>query len=223
MFASTADELKTFFRAEADDKVAPYLWADWEIYGYMTEGFDDMLKRTQARFEILRLAYAAGTETIPLPAKVVHIRSARIVGGSRLADITMDDAAHTSDDYGIVRPADMFDSVPGRSSAFVRDYDQRALRLVPRPATAGELELQCSVTLSVPMEEGVLLPTTDSQELRLVLHFMLSRAYQKHDAEAEDLVRARFHEDRYRAGVLEREHLLLNQRRPPGAVRMHGW
>lgn len=223
MFATTADELLSFFRAEVNDQAAQGLWENWEIYGYMTEGLDALLKRAEVKYQTLRLPYLAGASSIPLSPKVLHIRFARIVGGGTLEFMPASTAGAPRSDYGLQLTGSVFDEGSGTPVVFVRDYEAKALKLLPRPNVGGELELQCTVNIGVPMEAGTPLPTTDSEDLRLVLHYMKSLAYQKHDAETEDLVRARFHEDRFRAGVLDRESRLRNMRRPPGVVQMRGW
>ena len=224
MFATDADELLTFFRAEIDDKAAPYLWEDFEVFGYMTEGFDALLKKAEVVYSTLSLAFTTGVPTVALPAKVLHIRMARIVGGGELVPQAMNHVDALLSDYGITYtgPNAMFEG-SGTPSVFVRDYEASALRLVPIPNADGTIELQCTINIGAAMETGSPLPTKDSEDLRLVLHYMKSLAYQKHDAETEDLTRARFHEDRFKEGVLARESKLRNFRRPPGVVQMSGW
>lgn len=223
MFATTADELLKFFRSDADDQVEPYLWSDVDAYGYMTEGFDALLKRAEVKYEVLSLAITAGVQDVALPAKVLHIRSAHIVGGGVVYASSASDSSIPRDDYGQPISSSISDPGTGTPSMYVRDYRAKFLRLLPIPAANAVLEIQCSSTIGIAMAEGVALPTTDAEDLRLVLHFMKSLAYQKHDAETEDLVRAKFHEDRFRVGVLDRESRLRNMRRPPGTVRMSGW
>jgi hypothetical protein len=108
----------------------------------------------------------------------------------------------------------------GQPSVYVRDYERRALRLVPIPAFSGVLELQVSVTVGVPIEKGGDLPTQDAEEQRLLLHYMKWRAYEKQDAETQDMPRARYYEAAYRNGAMERESSLRNMRRTPGVIRM---
>ena len=222
MFATTAEELVVAFRAEVNDQAEPYLWADSEVYGYMTEGFDALLKRADVKYQVLSLPFAAGAASIPMPARALHIRAAHI-NGAALYPLSAADAAVPRDDYGLRGHTTLHSGDTGSPAAYVRDYDAKALRLLPRPAEAGVLELQCTVNIGEPMEAGADLPTADAEDLRLVLHYMKSLAYQKHDAETEDLARARFYEDRFAAGVRDRESRLRNFRRPPGVVRMENW
>lgn len=221
MFASTADELLRFFRAEVGDAVAPYLWEDWEAYGYMTEGFDALLKQANVQTTVLRLPFTADVPTVPLPRSLLHIRNARIVGGGRVDPMgSMERAATRSNDYGQASSgSDPMFTGSGVPQKYVRDYERRSLRLVPIPNTDGTLEIQGTTTVSLPMDDGAPLPTTDAEDLRLVLHYMKSLAYLKHEAETEDLIRSKHHEARYIAGSRERESRLGNYRRPPPVIR----
>jgi hypothetical protein len=223
MFAQNASDLLRFFRAETADAVAPYLWEDWEVFGYMTEGFDALLKDTSVKYTVLTLPFTANNPLISLPNSVLHIRAAHIVGGDEVlpASATTRVALRT-DDYGVQGTSldtSMFTDT-GTPEFYIRDYNRGALRLTPIPTADGQLEVQCSSTISVPMMDGAALPSTDAVDLRLVLHYMKSLAYRKQDAETNDLVRARDHEQQYNAGALAREQRLLNYRRPPGVVRM---
>lgn len=222
MFASTADELLRFFRTDVGDAVAPYLWEDWEAYGYMTEGFDALLKAADVRTTVLNLQFSASVPTVALPKSLLHIRTARIVGGGELTPASATTRMSTrANDYGVPWPdTDAMFKGSGTPQYYVRDYERSALRLVPIPDMDGSIELQGTVTTSLPMDDGMPLPTTDAEDLRLVLHYMKALAYAKHEAETEDLVRARYHQDLFRMGARERESNLRNYRRPPGVVRM---
>lgn len=222
MFATTADELLKFFRAEVGDAVAPYLWEDWEVYGYMTEGFDALLKKANVQTTVLRLPFVAGTPTVAIPKSLLHIRAMRIVDGGVVNPASATERVTTrANDYGVPwSGTDAMFTGTGVPQFYVRDYERTALRLVPIPNANGELELQGTATLSAPMADGVPLPTTDAEDLRLVLHYMKFLAYAKHEAETEDLVRSSHHEARFNRGSEEREARLRNYRRPPGVVRM---
>lgn len=223
MFAQTATDLLKVFRAEVADAALPYLWEDWEVFGYMTEAFDALLKDTSVKFTVLTLPFTANNPLVSLPKSVLNIRVAHIVGGQMVspASATVRSTVR-ADDYNrqfSTNDTAMFTDT-GTPEQYIRDYNRGALRLVPIPTADGQLELQCTSTISVPMADGAALPSTDSQDLRLALHYMKHIAYRKQDAETQDLVRARDHEAQYNAGVVEREQRLLNYRRPPGVVRM---
>ena len=136
MFATTADELVVAFRAEVNDQAEPYLWADSEVYGYMTEGFDALLKRADVKYQLLSLSFTAGAVSIPLPAKVLHIRAAQI-NGSAVYPLSAADAAVPRDDYGLRGHTTLHSDDTGNPAAYVRDYDAKALRLQKALADTG--------------------------------------------------------------------------------------
>lgn len=226
MLASTADELLLIFREEVSDKAEPYLWSDSLAYSYMTEGCDALANEAQPFYKVLRLDYTAGEAVLGLPRSVLQIRSARDVTANRpLHQANSNDliVAQTKD-YGLrsAGPSAMFES-SGAVSTFVRDYEKRALRLVPIPNVSGTIEIQCTVTLTEPLSEGAPLLCTEASDQRLVLCYMKWRAYSKHDAETEDLTRAKTNENAFRLGVRDREVQLRKYRRAAGTVRMSGW
>lgn len=230
MLAADADGLVRLFRSEVDDRITDSqgrdngnLWKSWELYAYLTEAADRLLKDVQPGQRVLRLPYSAGSSAVSLPAKVLHIHSVRTVDDNRLLrPANANDMTYpATDDYGRtqVGHSALFEGT-GQPSVYVRDYERRALRLVPAPAFAGTLELQVSVTVGVPIEPGGDLPTQDAEEQRLLLHFMKWRAYEKQDAETQDMPRAKHYENAYRFGAMERESALRNMRRTPGVIRM---
>jgi hypothetical protein len=223
MLATTADQLLLVFREEVGDTVAPYLWPDDICYTYMTEGCDALANDAQNIPKVLRLPYVAGTPTVNLPRSLLEIHSVRDVGSNRAIypSNANDQSLGLVEDYGQQRlgPVDMFEG-SGKPATFVRDYERKALRLVPIPDADGEIEIQGTATLSVPMAASMPLPYTEARDQRLVLTYMKWRAYSKHDAETEDLVRARKNENEFRIGVIERESQLRMYRRRPGVVRM---
>ena len=230
MLAFSTDELMRVFRDEVDDVITDQngsdfgcLWKNREVYGYMTEACDAVMSRTDTKYSTIRLPFVADQKTVRLPSYVLDIRSARYV--ERNTDLEHLNANDTGfgygDDYGLPRGRSVgLFGESGPPRAFVRDYDTKALRLVPTPNTLGTIELQCTVTISVPFEEGMPLPLLDVKDQRLVLHYMKSIAYRKQDAETEDLTRAREFSALYENGVEDRKVRLRNNRRSPGVVRM---
>lgn len=223
MFATVSEELLSVFRREVDDAVAPYLWSDAEAYGYMTEAFDALLKKSDIVMKVLSLRVVAGQNYVSIPAKLLEIHSANIDGQPLTQKNTNDPSFTLQDDYGVFRngASALFDSdTTGTPEYYVRDYQANALRLVPVPNANAVLEVQGRVTLGAAMEEGAALPSTDAQDLRAALHYMKHLAYQKHDSATEDLDRSRFHLDHYTRLAEMREQQLKNNRRAPGFIRM---
>lgn len=234
MFAQTADELLLAFRQDVDDVTAYHdgddtecLWKDHEIYRYMSVGGDALAKLTHGLYKVVRLPYTANSSRVALPRYVLEIRNVWDATHERHlepANINSIDSGGRDNDYGFERGgrARLFLGT-GEPSQYVRDYDAKHLRLVPTPNAAGEIEVQCSVTLNGLLAAGDPLPFTDSEDLNLILEYMRYLAYKKPDAETEDLVRSRAAKQAFDEGAIERKSSLGNYRRTPGVIRMEGW
>lgn len=230
MFATTADELLLAFRQDVDD-ASQYtaenddvcLWKDAEIYRYMTVACDALARDTLSLTKKLRLSYVASVPTVSLPRYVLHIHAARDLTQKRPLDMVNTNTLGLSkdDDYGrrLTTSDAMFEST-GKPAYYVRDYEAKALRLVPIPDAAGEIELQCDVTIAGPLAAGDALPFSETVDLQLLLEHMKSQAYRKQDAETEDLTRATRAMNTYLTDVLDRKSHVANYRRAPGVVRM---
>lgn len=232
MLATTTDELAGRFRSDVDDKVTDVggsdfgcLWSNADVYAYMTAACDRLAKDTEALYKTLLLPVRTGEAVVRCPTYVTEIRAARLV--NRNQPVVAANANGTdygfARDYGLVTHGQsaMFDS-SGTPEVFIRDYERKALRLVPVPNADDTLEVQCATTVSLPQEAGMPLPFMDTEDQLLLLEYMKSLAFRKHDAETENLVRAESHEARYHAGALERKYELQRYRRRPPVMRMHG-
>lgn len=214
MLAFTTDELEKRFRSDVNDvKTAAdnsdfgCLWTDADVYAYMTVACDALAKDTQGVYRALRLPVTAGVATLRLPPNVQHIRDAQLLAaGTRLSQI------------------DLMDTWLGPSSGtprcFCRDALARQLILLPTPAADDLLQLQVTVSVTMPMEAGMPLMFTDVEDQQLLLTKMKALAYMKHDAETEDLTRARTYEGMYAQGALDRMSALGNLHRTPTVMRM---
>jgi hypothetical protein len=230
VLAETADQLLAVFRREVKDNPSAWqtlgddtlcLWSDDEIYGYMTEACDALARDTKMLTDVVELDVVAGESEVALPVYILHIHGVRLVDAE--CDVTPANANQRrfarADDYGIARVS-MFDTATGTPSNYVRDYRANTLKLVPIPAENDTLELQCTVTIQDPMVSGEDLPFLEARDQRLLLSYMKWRAYEKHDAETEDLVRASKNEKDYKNGSADRELEFRNlTRNGPGLVQ----
>lgn len=214
MLAFTTDELEKRFRSDVNDvKTAAdnsdfgCLWKDDDVYAYMTIACDALAKDTQGVYRVLRLPVTAGTSTVRLPPNVQHIRDAKLVASNtRLAQIDLMDTW--------LGPAS------GTPRSFCRDLLARQLLLLPTPAADDLLQLQVTVSVTMPMEAGMPLMFTDVEDQQLLLTKMKALAYMKHDAETEDLTRASTYARMYAQGALDRMSALGNLHRTPTVMRM---
>lgn len=228
MIYLTSTDLARRFRSDVNDLKTDVnggdfgcLWKDEEIYDYMTDAADAVATVVGTLYKTLQLPYAAGDATVRLPRYVLEIRSARLVNHNQPIEHQNLNALGTvRDDYGLsITGTSLFGS-QGRPEAFVRDFDRQALRFVPTPNEADVLEIQCTTTPTLAMEADVPLPFTDRKDQLLMLLKMKALAYRKHDAETEDLTRARSNEEQFEYYALERESQLRRNRRAPGVIAM---
>ena len=231
MLAQTTDELVTRFRSEVVDKItdvdgsdADCLWSDYDIYGYLTEAVDAVAKLTDGLYKTISLPFQAGDQMVSCPKYVLDIREARLVNSNQ----PVEQINANSVNYGWVRDyglrwigSSALHEGSGEPSCFVRDFEQKALRLVPHPLVGDTLEIQCTITTSIPMEAGMPLPFGDTEDQRLLLHKMKALAYLKQDAETEDLKRATLFAGLFEQGYMDRKSALQRYRRTPPVMRMN--
>lgn len=231
MLAFTTDDLAKIFRAEVGDEITDTqgrdedrLWKQWEVFGYMTEAVNEVMSRTDSRQKVIELPVIKGQRDVRCPSYITHIRSiTRVSDGYHVDQLNANALVFgIRDDYGFQARgySELTGTATGRADVFVRDFIPGFLRLVSIPAENDVLRVQCVVKLSVPLECGMPLPIADIEDQRLALEYMKARAYRKHDAETEDLVRATAAERWFEVKVEERKVQLRNYRRSPGAVRM---
>jgi hypothetical protein len=231
MLAFTTDDLAKIFRAEVGDEITDVegrdedrLWKQWEVFVYMTEAINAVLDRTDVKQKVIELPVIKGQRDVRCPSYITEIRSiTRVSDGYHVDQLNANSLMFgIHDDYGLQARgySELNGTATGRADVFVRDYIPGFLRLVSIPAEDDVLRVQCVVKLSVPLECGMPLPIGDIEDQRLALEYMKARAYRKHDAETEDLVRATSAERWFEAKVEERKSKLRNNRRSPGAVRM---
>lgn len=230
MLALTSDGLNAIFRQEVDDVMlgsppsdGDRLWKESEVYAYMTEACDAVARRTLGLFKILQIPIVANQQTYKLPQYVLDIRFARtLVQGREITRHNIDDyAGDKTWDYGqpLVGSTGIF-TATGVPVQYMRDYDNRAIRLIPIPAANDTLELQCVVTPTLSMAPGMPLPFTDVSDQRLLLLKMKQLAYAKHDADTFDPKRSRSFGQEFEDRATERQVERRRLRRSPGVVRM---
>lgn len=233
MIALTTDDLNTIFRNEVHDVLTPgasptdvdKLWKETEIYCYMSEAVDAVANKTDELYKIILLPVISGSNLVPLSHTVLNIRNARTLSNDftlvqKNLDSPHDYWSPYYTDYGSRIFNEMFQTT-GFPREYVRDYQRSALWLMPQPVANDTLELQASVTLSVPLQAGMLLPIKNTQAQRCVLHYMKYLAYMKQNAETLDLQRSLQFKQLYDAEVKDRDVTLAKQRRAPGVVQFN--
>lgn len=231
MLAFTTDDFNKVFRAEVGDSIVDVngsdedrLWKDWEVYGYMTEAISRVMSETATTMRLIELPVLQGQREVRCPFYIEEIRLITRKSDNRKVEPynTNEGGYGVRHDYGLrIDGQDMLlNTEQGQPRGFVRDYMPGFLHLIPVPSENDTLVVQCEVKLSMPLEAGMPLPLAEIEDQRLALEWMKARAYRKHDAETEDLVRANSAETWFKAEVINRAAKLRNNRRKPGVVRM---
>lgn len=226
----TTDDLIQRFRSDVFDPLegvdantpdSENLWKNWEIYEYMSEAADAVARGTLGLYKTLVLPIVVAQNIVPLPLYVLQIRGAWLTTAARSLDPmnALEAGRYIRDDYGL-QVTGGYRTMTGRPRMFIRDRVRKALVLVPIPAEADTLELQCSVTLSTPLLPGMPLPFMELPDQRLMLLYMKYLAYAKQDADTADLARSNTFEQQFNHDVEEREVELRKQRRIPAPIAM---
>lgn len=226
----TTDDLLKRFRADTQDILegvsvdepdSEDLWKNWELLQYMTEAADAVARDTKSLFKTFELTTVVGTAVVQLPAQILDIRLARLVTQNVVLDpLNQNEMAsgHLSD-YGNFVRTGVFTS-KGRPRWYVHDREQKGLTLVPIPTGVDTLELNCTVTINVDLECGMLLPFRELPDVQLMLAYMKYLAYSKQDADAADQVKADTFFSYYTNKVSDRESEKRRERRAPTPMRM---
>lgn len=179
------EELISRFRDAALDREVPHFWSDEEVVSYLNEAVQEACERARliedrSTPSVCAVSVLAGESTYRLHASVLEIKRLTL-DGRLLTETSIEelDAEHLG-----------WESRSGRPQRFVFEQPTGAvpprIRLVPTPNQTG------SVALTVYRGPLKLLDVdSGSPEIHArfhehLLHWMLHRAYQKHDAEAFD-------------------------------------
>lgn len=227
----TALELNERFRREVDDSLpvgdssddSDRLWKNVEVYGYLDEAQHALAKRTRALLYTFIAPVTAASPFVSLPSWVHDIQAVALVIGARtLVPYNRNSASNVTDDYNNSRASFSF-SDTGTPKAYVADYVAKQLRLVPIPVATDTLEISAVTVPRSPLARDTdVCVFEDPEDLRLLLHFAKSLAYDKQDADVFDKTTADRYEAKFEAGAAKREQEINRLRRTPGTVRYNG-
>lgn len=175
-------ELIANFRVDERDTDAPYNWPDEDLTRWFNEAVEEAAIRKSLIREELTLTLTAGDTGVTIPARVVEVRTARIVeaGVTYWLDPT--------DRYEQDRMNRDWRDIIERPTAFIHDDSSITLNRIV--AASGELKLECYRVPVNPMADD-----SDEPEISAVHHRRLDgwvryRAYMVPDSDFGDKKRA---------------------------------
>ncbi|HET6631507.1 MAG TPA: DUF6682 family protein [Rhodanobacteraceae bacterium] len=190
-------ELRAAARARLDDTVEPTLWSDEELDRWANNAVREVCIRTrtlkddaEGNAELCQVAVTAGEASVAIDPVILAVQAAALAGG-RCHGLRLLDAASLDR----LEPGWAERNEQGTPWACVVGLRQNLLRLFPTPAADDTLRLR---VWRMPSEDEQLVGETDEPVLALpnaedLVHWICYEAYQKKDAEAQDLAAAGRH------------------------------
>ena len=125
-------ELLDLFRDEMSDAVAPYLWSDALVYGYMQEAQTEFCRRTDGiadarTLAVTRLNLVPGTDWYDTDPTILELRKVTRLDDGRPIDML---TAEQADSRGVQFAA----SITGRTRYLVTGLAGQAVRVAPMPS-----------------------------------------------------------------------------------------
>lgn len=199
----TVDDIVLFARTYVlDDAVLPYLWSDIELLDYANDAEQEACRRASLLIDestaqdadavpLCTLAVVAGTSLYTISKKILRVRTA-IPAVNNVA--LMQKTENWLDEF---YPNWREDT--GTPVYFVQDKDW--IRFVPEPVADDTVTLN---VIRFPLADMALAqgPPEDSPEIPEEYHrdltdWIAHRAYNKQDAETQDLLKSQIFEDRF--------------------------
>lgn len=217
----TPAELVKQFRREVDDRVAPYLWSEGDVYHYLDVAQREMARSTlyfpdSTTADVCQATVIADEEWVELSPLIVEIRRAKLSSQRQPLKITTLDKAEQSflsDDYGAFAGGAGWDDRTGTPRALITDMEIDKGRLVPIPTEADTLEMSVyRLPLNTVTTASTELEITDARHQRHLLLGMKALAYDVHDADVRNEVLALDYRARFEAACREVKWELLRRR-----------
>ena len=191
----TSDDLYALFRSDVVDAVAPHLWSDTEVWGYMNDAYRMFARLTggipDTTSALTRLALTPGVATNAVSPLILRFRSAYLLSdGTELKIINEADLPRlATSDYGQVNPARR-NLLTGKVTHMVTGMDRRAtsgtVRWVYIPDAEDTVQLSVQRLPLETVESGFEFPEIGEEHHEHLMLWMKARAYGKQDAECFD-------------------------------------
>lgn len=208
-------ELLAVFRAEVFDTVAPYLWSDALVYGYIDDAQKQFCRNTEGIEDArsFRITIKAdGTQWYAIDPLILKIRSA--IDRATGLEVPLI-AVEKMKDHGL-----RFDGAVGSVRALITGMEHGFVRALPTPNEAKTIELR---TFRLP--EDIAAGDDfeiDPQHVRNLLYWVKYRAYGVQDADAGDAKLAEKNRTDFQAYCAKAKAEQSRLRRPVSTVTYGG-
>lgn len=171
----TLEELLDAFRVDERDIGTPQLWSKQALTRWFNEAVEEAAIRKGLLLETLDLALEPGDFEMALPARIIEVRTARIVEGTRTYWLS------PSDRYEQDRLFRDWRDTVERPTAFIQDDSSITLNRIVSSASSLKLET-CRTPIS-PMVDGSDEPEIGSVHHRRLDGWVRYRAYSVPDSD----------------------------------------
>ncbi len=216
----TPAELVKLFRREVDDKTAPYLWSEDDVYHYLDVAQQEFARETlyfpdSTTADVCAATVIADEKFVDLSPLIVLIRRAKLLSQTRALKVTSLDKADqvNGSDYGFHISGGNWETRAGTPAMLITDIEKDKGRLVPIPDVADTLELMVyRLPLNTVTAASTELEVTDARHQRHLLLGMKAYAYDSHDADVRNEALAAEYRDRFEAKCNEVKWELMRLR-----------
>ena len=210
----TTAELLALFRRETRDDVAPYLWSDEDVYGYMSAAQEMFCRLTDgindSTSAIASVSVTAGEPVVTLDPSILRLRQVRLASTNRpLTLLNPEDVelgGFGANDYGLSYRRGIDLTAAGTPQYLVIGMDDDQGRLVPIPTADDTLQLVVQRMPSGPIEDDSDDLEVPDRHHRYLVLWMQHLAHNRQDAEAYDRGRSQEFEAAFREYCFQAKH-----------------
>ena len=188
-------EIRAQVREWLDDDRQPYLWSDMALNSYVNQAVTEAVIRVEgikddSTTAICTIAVTTPTAEYTLDSRILEVTRAKLASQSRKLNETSIWDLDTNVAFWETYPA-------STTTHYYADTTLNKIRLFPAPSTNDTLSL---MVLRLPLTD--LVTETDTPELEVrhhpgLAHWACFLAYQKRDADANDMAKSAHHDKEF--------------------------
>lgn len=199
-----SSDLYALFRSDTTDTVAPYLWSEEEVWGYMADAQRMFVRLTggvaDVTSEVCEIPVVTGDPRAEMDKRILRVMSATRRSDGRPIDVlnATDLARRQTSDYGSLKPM-LMDTSSGEVHSMVIGTQKGIVRWIKVPAADDFVDLHVyRLPLEVVSGADQEIADVDEEHHYHLLAWMKALAYRKQDAETLDAQQAQTNEAVFR-------------------------